>query len=78
MSFSSPSVYQTAAFSAEAVWDERLILLEGYHWVAVLSQRSAAGQQQQRQQQLKQQQRGLELFGSMTQCKERITGWICA
>lgn len=29
--------------NAEAVWVERAILLEGYHWVAVLSQRSAAG-----------------------------------
>lgn len=77
MSFSGPSVYQTAAFSAEAMWDERLILLEGYHWVAVLSQRSAAGQQQQQRQQ-EQQQQGLELSGSMTQCKERITGRICA
>lgn len=51
MCVSSPSVYQTAAFSAEAVWVERVILLEGYHWVAVLSQRSAAGQRQQQKRQ---------------------------
>lgn len=52
--------------------DDRTLSLEGYHWVAVLSQKSVAGQRQ------RQQQQGLPLSGSMTQSKERITGWICA